>query len=148
MRVLCPPPYGPAELFKFVPEELVRKNLAAPGKPFLRSPKRGHFWCSRSPFPTRLYHLHPCKRTIGTPHRYVPVGDLDRFTFHLRLAFLPGWLIQGCSAVSNPFTGEKIRRIFSFIRFIHSYGYASTGDRSTLFAIFPLIYVPFMQYAG
>ena len=31
---------------------------------------------------------------------------------------------------------------------IHSYGYASAGDQSTLFAIFPLIFVPFMQYAG
>jgi hypothetical protein len=31
---------------------------------------------------------------------------------------------------------------------IHSYGYASAGDRSTLFAIFPLNFVPFMQYAG
>jgi len=31
---------------------------------------------------------------------------------------------------------------------IHSYGYASAGDRPTLFAIFPLIFVPFMQYAG
>jgi len=31
---------------------------------------------------------------------------------------------------------------------IHSYGYASTGDRSTLFAIFSLNFVPFMQYAG
>jgi hypothetical protein len=31
---------------------------------------------------------------------------------------------------------------------IHSYGYASAGDRSTLFAIFPLNLVPFMQYAG
>jgi hypothetical protein len=31
---------------------------------------------------------------------------------------------------------------------IHSYCYASTGDRSTLFAIFPLSFVPFMQYAG
>jgi len=30
----------------------------------------------------------------------------------------------------------------------HSYGYASAGDQSTLFAIFPLIFVPFMQYAG
>ncbi len=28
------------------------------------------------------------------------------------------------------------------------YGYASAGDRSTLFAIFPLSFVPFMQYAG
>jgi len=31
---------------------------------------------------------------------------------------------------------------------IHSYGYASAGDRPTLFAIFPLSIVPFMQYAG
>jgi len=30
----------------------------------------------------------------------------------------------------------------------HSYGYASAGDRSILFAIFPLSFVPFMQYAG
>jgi len=31
---------------------------------------------------------------------------------------------------------------------MRSYGYASAGDRSTLFAIFPLSFVPFMQYAG
>jgi len=31
---------------------------------------------------------------------------------------------------------------------IHSYCYASAGDRATLFASFPLIFVPFMQYAG
>ena len=31
---------------------------------------------------------------------------------------------------------------------IHSYCYASAGDQSTLFAIFPLNFVPFMQYAG
>ncbi len=31
---------------------------------------------------------------------------------------------------------------------IHSYGYASAGDRSILFAIFPLGFVPFMQYTG
>ncbi len=31
---------------------------------------------------------------------------------------------------------------------IHSYCYASAGDRSTLFAIFPLSFVPFVQYAG
>jgi hypothetical protein len=39
-----------------------RKNLAAPGKPPLPSPKSAYFWCS----------------TIGTPHRYLPVGGLDR----------------------------------------------------------------------
>ena len=31
---------------------------------------------------------------------------------------------------------------------IHSYGYASADNRPTLFAIFPLSFVPFMQYAG
>jgi hypothetical protein len=31
---------------------------------------------------------------------------------------------------------------------IHSYCYASAGDQSTLFAIFTLIFVPFMQHAG
>jgi len=31
---------------------------------------------------------------------------------------------------------------------IHSYCYASAGDQSTLFAIFPLKFVPFMQHTG
>ena len=31
---------------------------------------------------------------------------------------------------------------------IHSYGYESAGDQPTLFAIFPLSFVPFIQYAG
>jgi len=30
----------------------------------------------------------------------------------------------------------------------HSYGYDSAGDRPTLFARFPLSFVPFMQYPG
>ncbi len=30
----------------------------------------------------------------------------------------------------------------------HSYGYGPAGDRPTLFARFPLSFVPFMQYAG
>jgi len=31
---------------------------------------------------------------------------------------------------------------------IHSHGYASADDQSTLFAKFPLNFVPFVQYAG
>jgi len=31
---------------------------------------------------------------------------------------------------------------------MRSYGYASAGDQSTLFARFPLSFVPFVQYAG
>jgi len=30
----------------------------------------------------------------------------------------------------------------------HSHGYDSAGDRPTLFARFPLNFVPFVQYAG
>ena len=67
LRASCPPSFGPAELFKFVPDELVRKNLTSN--------------LGRSPL-------------------------------------------------------------------IHSYGYASAGDPPTLFAIFPLNFVPFMQHAG
>jgi 2Fe-2S ferredoxin len=29
LRASCPPPFGPAELFKFAPGKLVRKNMAA-----------------------------------------------------------------------------------------------------------------------
>ena len=31
---------------------------------------------------------------------------------------------------------------------MRSYGYASAGDRPALFARFPLMFVPSMQYAG
>jgi len=75
-------------------------------------------------------------------------SHFDQSPFHLRLAFLPGWLIQGCSSVSNPFIEVKIHRIFTFIRFTHSYGYASAGDRPNCFASFPLNSDPFMKYSG
>jgi hypothetical protein len=67
LQASCLSPFRPAELFKFVPNELVRKNLAA---------------------------------------------NLDR----------------------SPL--------------MRSYGYASSGDRPTLFAIFSLSFVPTVQYAG
>jgi len=75
-------------------------------------------------------------------------SQFDRSPFHLRLAFLPGWLIQGYSSVSNPFIEVKIHRIFTFIRFTHSYGYASAGDRANCFASFSLKSDPLMHYAG
>jgi hypothetical protein len=49
LRTSCPAPLGPAQLFKFVPDELVRRNLSAPGKLLLR-----------------------CSTT------YIPVGDIGR----------------------------------------------------------------------
>ncbi len=83
LRASCPPPFGPAELFKFVPDEFVGKNLAA----------------------------STSSSCVALPPT-IPVGDLGR----------------------SPL--------------IHSYGYASADDQPTLFAIFPLNFVPFMQHAG
>jgi hypothetical protein len=65
----------------------------------------------------------------------LPGADLDR-------AATP----QGCAAgtahirnlAANPGRSPLMR----------SYGYASADDRPALFARFPLVFVPFMQYAG
>ena len=54
----------------------------------------------------------------------------------------PGKLLLHCSTTYVP-VGDLDRSPL-----IHSYGYASAGDRSTLFAIFSLSFGPFMQYAG
>ncbi len=54
----------------------------------------------------------------------------------------PGKPLLRCSTTYVP-VGDLDR-----FPLIHSYGYASAGDRSTLFAIFSLSFVPFMQYAG
>ncbi len=54
----------------------------------------------------------------------------------------PGKLLLHCSTTYVP-VGDLDRSPL-----IHSYGYASAGDRSTLFAIFSLSFDPFMQYAG
>jgi len=54
----------------------------------------------------------------------------------------PGKQLLRCSTTYIP-VGDLDRSPL-----IHSYCYASVGDQSTLFAIFPLSIVPFMQYAS
>jgi len=54
----------------------------------------------------------------------------------------PGKLLLRCSTTYVP-VGDLDRSPL-----IHSYGYESADDQSTLFAIFPLKFVTFMQYAG
>jgi len=54
----------------------------------------------------------------------------------------PGKLLLRCSTTYVP-VGDLDRSPL-----MRSYGYASADDRSTLFARFPLSFVPFMQYAG
>jgi len=53
----------------------------------------------------------------------------------------PGKLLLRCSATYFP-VGDLDRSPL-----IHSYGYASVGDRSTLFAIFSQSFIPFTKYA-
>ncbi len=54
----------------------------------------------------------------------------------------PGKQLLRCSTTYIP-VGDLDRSPL-----MRSYGYASAGDRSTLFARFPLSFVPFVQYAG
>jgi hypothetical protein len=54
----------------------------------------------------------------------------------------PGKLLLRCSTTYIPVGDLDPSPL------MHSYGYASAGDRPTLFARFPLSFVPFMQYAG
>jgi hypothetical protein len=54
----------------------------------------------------------------------------------------PGKLLLRCSTTYVP-VGDLDRSPL-----MRSYGYASAGDQSTLFARFPLSFVPFMQYPG
>ncbi len=53
----------------------------------------------------------------------------------------PGKLLLRCSTTYIP-VGD-----FDRSPLMRSYGYASAGDQPTLFAKFPLSFVPFMQYA-
>jgi len=155
----------------------IRKNLTAPGKLLLR--------CS----------------TIGTPHRYIPVGDLDRSpligeplnksygvsagpeacrckaqregnglspwrglqrsrcmlqgppfgassAIRTRCCnFLPCRSMPAKSRLDSELRWKPVIPIGLVQRFL-SYCYASADDQSTLFAIFSLSFVPFMQYAG
>jgi hypothetical protein len=54
----------------------------------------------------------------------------------------PGKQLLRCSTTYIP-VGDLDRSPL-----IHSYCYASAGDQPTLFARFPLTFVPFVQYTG
>ena len=54
----------------------------------------------------------------------------------------PGKLLLHCSTTYIP-VGDLDRPPL-----MRSYGYASVGDRSTLFASFSLNFIPFMQFTG
>jgi len=64
-----------------------------------------------------------------------------------RCNFLPGRSMPAKLRLDSELRWKPVIPIGLVQRF-HSHGYASANDQSTLFALFPLIFVPFMQYAG
>jgi len=64
-----------------------------------------------------------------------------------RCNFLPCHSMAAKSRLDSELRWKPVIPIGLVQRFL-GYGYASAGDRPTLFAIFPLNFVPFMQYAG
>ncbi len=69
-------------------------------------------------------------------------------TFISKLIYL-GMKIMGIEIVSlylNEFR-KNLAANLDRSPLMRSYGYASADDQSTLFAIFPLSFVPFIQYA-
>ena len=172
LRASCPPPFGPAELFKFVPDELVRKNLAASANsslrcsttyipvgdldrsPLIREPLNksyGDHWLTAQfgiKAPLRR-HAVACQE-VATPSPNCAVSPGGRVLRHAAAALQPSPRAMAIAfGLRLASTCLRARRdpIGLVQRFL-SYGYASAGDQSTLFAIFPLYFVPFMQYAG
>ena len=64
-----------------------------------------------------------------------------------RCNFLAGRSMPAKSRLDSELRLKPVIPIGLVQRFL-SYGYASAGDQPILFAIFPLRFVPFMQYAG
>ncbi len=173
----------------------VRKNLAAPGKLLLSSPKGAYCWCSttyvpvgdldRSPlikeprsksygehWPSARFEIKArlCRHAVACQEVAPKVGALATPSPNCAGSFV-GRTLKHASAASpkaptlvqlSPRTKKAItfalrlastcfraRRVpIGLVQRFPGYGYASAGDQPTLFAIFPLIFVPFMQYAG
>jgi len=158
----------------------VRKNLTAPGKQLLSSPKSAYFWCS-----TTYIHVgdldqspligEPLNKSYGDHWLLAQFGIKARLRRHAvacqEIATLSpdsagspgGRVLKHASAALQPSPRAKAiafalrlastcfrtrRDPIGLVQRFLSYGYAPAGDRPTLFAIFPLSFVLFMQYAG
>jgi hypothetical protein len=82
-----------------------------------------------------LHNLIGCSLCLHELRKNPPGADLDR-------AATPKGCVPGTARIKN--LAANLERS----PLTHSYGYGSAGDRSTLFAKFPLSFVPFMQHAG
>ncbi len=150
----------------------VRINLTAPGKLLLRcsttyvpvgdldrpplikeplSNSYGDLWLpARFGIKARLYRHAVACQEVATQSPYCAESPVGRTVKHASAALQPSPRTKAISfGLRLAFTCFRARRDpIGIVQRFPCYGYASAGNRSTLFAIFPLSFVPFMQYAG
>jgi hypothetical protein len=79
--------------------------------------------------------------------RYVSLCLNEMLGASLRLA-PAGPRLRASKIAPGDFVRKNLAANLERSPLTHSGGYGPAGDRSTLFARFPLSFIPFMQYAG
>ena len=133
-----------------------RENLAANPErsPLMREPRSktyGEHWLTaQSGVKARLRrHASACQE-VATPDPDSAVSPEGRVLKHASAALQPlprvATIGFGLRLAATCFRTR--RDPIGLAPRLLSYGYASAGDRPVLFVRFPLVFVPFMQYAG
>ncbi len=134
----------------------VRKNLAVnlDRSPLIKEPLNkpyGEHWLpARFGITARLRgHAVACQE-VATPSPDCAESPAGRVLKHASAALRPS--LRAKAITFGPRLASTCFRTrrdpIGLVQKFLSYGYASAGDRSTLLAIFPLIFVPFIQYTG
>ncbi len=134
----------------------VRKNLAAnlDRSPLIKEPLNksyGDHWISaRFGITARLRWIAVGCQEVATPSPNCAGSPTGRTLKHASATLQPSLRTKaitfGLRLASTCFRAR--RDPIGLVQRFPSYCYASAGDRSILFAIFPLSFVPFMHYAG
>ncbi len=134
----------------------IRKNLAAnlDRSPLMKEPLNksyGYHWLSAQfGIKARLCRHAVACQEVATPSPNCTESPIGRTPKHATAALHPSLRAKAISfGLRLASTCFRARRDpIGLAQRFPGYGYASAGDRSTLFAIFPLSFVPFTQHAG
>ena len=134
----------------------LRKNLAANIdrstliKEALSKSYGEHWPSARFGIKARLRRHAVACQEVATPSPDCAEGPTGQVLKHVSAALQPSPRTKAISfALRLASTCFRARRVpIGLVQRFPGYSYASAGDRSILFAIFPLSFVPFMQYAG
>ncbi len=134
----------------------VRKNLASnlDRSPLIKEPLSKsygeHWFPAQFGIKARLRRHAVACQEVATPSLNCAGSPAGRALKHASAALQPSPRTKAINfALRLASTCFRARRDpIGLAQRFPCYGYASAGDQPTLFAIFPLIFVPFMQYAG